>query len=196
MKGMLTTKLTMSQAIDPEGQVQAVTVLKADPNIITQIKKRDANGYFALQLGLPGKQRGRSKVSTWRAKRELRFPEGEYKLGDEVKVDIFKTGDVIDITGITKGKGFAGTVKRHGFHRGPMTHGHDHHRQPGSIGAMGIPKVHKGKRMAGRMGGSSVTIKNLKVIAVDSKNNLLAVRGAVPGATKKVVLIKKHESSD
>ncbi len=196
MKGILATKLTMSQAIDPEGKVRSITILKADPNVITQIKAADKDGYFALQLGLPGKPKGKSGVKTWKTKRELRFPEGRYQIGDEVKADIFKEGDIVDVVGTAKGKGFAGTVKRHGFHRGPMTHGHDHHRQPGSIGAMGIPNVHKGKRMAGRMGGNRVTVKNLKVIAVDSKNNLLAIMGAVPGSIKQVVIVKKHGTSD
>lgn len=184
----------MSQAIDKDGRVQAITIVHAEPNVITQIKKTDKDGYFALQLGLPGKAKPKTKTPTWRVKREFRFPEGEYKIGDDIKVDIFKEGDMVDVMGITKGKGFAGTVKRHGFSRGPETHGHDHHRQPGSIGAMGMPRVHKGKRMAGRMGGTQVTIKNLKILAIDPKNNLLAIAGAIPGARQQAIIIKRHES--
>lgn len=189
---MIATKLTMSQAIDKDGKASAVTLLKADPNTVTQVKKADTDGYFALQLGLPG--RVKNRIQAWVAKRELRFPEGDYNAGDQIKVDLFSEGDIVDVIGITKGKGFAGTVKRHGFHRGPETHGHDHHRQPGSIGAMGMPRVHKGKKMAGRMGNLRVTVKNLKVVVVDKKNNLLAVSGAIPGSRRQVVIVKKHES--
>jgi len=183
----------MTQAILPEGKATAVTVLLAIPNVIKQIKTADKDGYFALQLGLPSKKATDAKPR-FRRINEFRFPEGEYELGKTVGVDIFEVGDKVEVTGTTKGQGFAGTIKRHGFHRGPMTHGHDHHRAPGSIGPMGMPRVQKGRRMAGHMGNVTVTIKTLEIVAVDAANNLIAVSGAIPGANKGIVkLIKRND---
>ncbi|MFH0905657.1 MAG: 50S ribosomal protein L3 [bacterium] len=194
MKGLLAEKLVMTQAITQDGSADAITILKAEPNVITQVKQSDKDGYFALQLGLPQKMKKRDKAPVMRAKREFRFPEYAGKPGDQVKVgDVFAVGDRVDVIGITKGRGFAGTIKRHHFHRGPMTHGHDHHRAPGSIGAMGIPRVEKGRRMSGHLGNVQVTIKNLKIMAIDSATNLLAVSGGIPGAPKQIVMIRKHE---
>lgn len=185
----------MSQMIAKDGRATAITVMKAEPNVIAQIKKPDKDGYFALQLGLTKPAKGKGQKAVIFKRREFRFPEGDYKVGDTIRADIFSVGDVVSVTGITVGKGFAGTVKRHHFSRGPETHGHDHHRQPGSIGAMGMPRIHKGKRMAGRMGGVRVTTKNLKIAAVDPKNHLIAITGNIPGANKQFVIIKKQESN-
>lgn len=183
----------MSQAISEDGKATAITILQATPNLISQVKTAEKDGYFALQLTLPKTKGGRGHVNRTLATREFRFEEGtELKKGDSVGVDIFAVGDNVQVTGRTKGRGFAGTIKRHNFHRGPMTHGHDHHRAPGSIGAMGMPRVEKGRRMSGHMGNVMVTTKGLKVVAVDAANNLLAVSGAVPGANNQLVIIKKY----
>lgn len=189
MKGLLAKKLMMSQNIAADGKVLAITILQAVPNVIRQIKTADKDGYFALQLAVPKsntKRRGFVKIA------EFRYPKGEYKVGDAIGVDIFSVGDNVQVTGVTKGKGFAGTVKRHNFSRGPMGHGHDHHRAPGSLGPMGIARVVKGRRMGGHMGATQVTTKNLKVIAVDKDSNLIAISGAISGANKQMVIIKQN----
>lgn len=189
MKGLLATKLMMGQSIAKDGKVRAITVLQAVPNVIRQIKTAEKDGYFALQLAVPKsntKRKGFAKTA------EFRYPEGEYKVGDAVDVDIFAIGDNVQVTGITKGKGFAGTVKRHNFSRGPMGHGHDHHRAPGSLGPMGIARVIKGRRMGGHMGATQVTTKNLKIVAVDKDNHLVAISGAIPGANKQMVSIQHY----
>jgi large subunit ribosomal protein L3 len=123
-------------------------------------------------------------------KHEFKFPEGDYKVGDTIPLSIFKEGDLVNATGTTRGMGFQGTIKRHNFSRGPETHGHDHHRAPGSIGAMGMSWVQKNKRMAGHMGDVTRTIRNLKVVAIDEKANLIAISGAVPGANQSFIKIK------
>lgn len=193
MKGLVAKKISMSQAILEDGRAQAVTILQATPNLVTQVKTDEKDGYFALQLTLPKTKGGRGHVSRKIATREFRFPSDiELKQGDSVGVDVFEVGDTVQVTGKSKGKGFQGTIKRHNFSRGPETHGHDHHRQPGSIGAMGMPRVEKGRRMAGHMGAAMVTVKNLKVVAVDKDNNLLAISGALPGANNQLVIIKKN----
>lgn len=179
----------MTQAITPEGRAQAITILQATPNVITQIKNAEKDGYFALQLAFPARTTSAGKV-TLKPHREFRFEEGEFKVGDTVSVDMFEVGDKVVVTGTSKGRGFAGTIKRHKFHSGPSGHGHDHHRAPGSIGPMGIPRVQKGRRMSGHMGAATVTVKTLKVMAVDIANNLIAVSGAVPGANKSIVILK------
>jgi len=187
MKGLLAQKLMMAQSIVADGKVQAVTILQAVPNVIKQIKTAEKDGYFALQLGTPkaNVKKGFDKIS------EFRFPEGEYKVGENVSVDIFAVGDTVQVSGVTKGKGFAGTIKRHNFSRGPMGHGHDHHRAPGSLGPMGIARVIKGRRMGGHMGSTQVTVNNLKVVAVDKENSLIAVAGCIPGANKQFVKIQE-----
>lgn len=192
MKGLVAKKISMSQAILEDGRAKAITVLQATPNLVTQVKTEEKDGYFALQLTLPKTKGGRGHVSRNLATREFRFPSDvELKAGDSVGVDVFEVGDTVQVTGKTKGKGFQGTIKRHNFSRGPETHGHDHHRQPGSIGAMGMPRVEKGRRMAGHMGATMVTVRNLKVVAVDKENNLIAISGALPGANNQLVIVKK-----
>ncbi|OGB73413.1 50S ribosomal protein L3 [candidate division Kazan bacterium RIFCSPHIGHO2_01_FULL_44_14] len=194
MSGMFVTKLLMTQAITEDGKARAITIMKAEPNVITQIKLPEKDGYFAIQLGLPNAKAKPTKagIPVMRRKGEFKYSEGEYKVGDKITAELFAIGDTVRAVGISKGKGFAGTVKRHGFSRGPMTHGHDHHRAPGSIGPMGMAKVAKGMRMAGHMGVSRVTVRNLKIVAVDAKNQLLAVTGAVPGHTKSIFMLQKN----
>lgn len=185
-----------------------MTYLEAGPCVVTQIKKEDNDGYWAVQIGfgekkiknvtkpMQGHLRGVTKdKKAPRFLREVRLEkEPEFKVGDEIKIsDIFSEGDIVTITGISKGKGFAGTVKRWGFAGGPRTHGQsDRPRSPGSIGQGTTPgRVHKGKKMAGRMGGETVTIKNVKIIAVDPEKNEMAVLGPVPGAPKGLVVIRR-----
>ncbi len=189
MKGLIAKKIMMAQSVAKDGKVRAITILQAVPNVIKQIKTAEKDGYFALQISAT---KSKGKGTCQMQAKEFRFPEGEYKVGDSILVDIFNIGDKVEVTGITKGKGFAGTVKRHGFSRGPMGHGHDHHRAPGSLGPMGIARVIKGRRMGGHMGATQVTIKNLEIIAVDKENNLLAVSGNIPGANKQLVSVKLH----
>ena len=193
MAGMFVTKLMMTQAIAADGKVRAVTIVRAEPNVITQIKTPERDGYFALQLGLPSaKLPTKGRAARWRRRGEFIYPEGEYQIGGTLTAEMFAVGDKVKVMGINKGHGFAGTVKRHQFHRGPMTHGHDHHRAPGSIGAMGMPKVAKGMRMAGHLGDKRTTVRGLTVAAVDTKNQLLAITGAVPGPIRSVLTIEKY----
>lgn len=200
MVGLIAKKSGMSQIISDNGEVSSVTILKISPNVITQIKNTDKEGYSAIQIGTGVKKKynkpikGHLKELDAKIIREIRVDDvSKYKVGDKLDVSILEVGDKIIITGTSKGKGFAGTIKRHNFRSGPSTHGHDHHRQPGSIGAMGMPRVHKGKRMAGRMGGDTVTRKKVLVMATNVKNQTVAVKGPVPGANKEWVLIRKDE---
>lgn len=202
VKAILAKKVGMTQIFDAEGRLQPVTVLQAGPCVITQLKTLETDGYMAAQLGFgdakkPGKSRlGHLKASGSNARHlvEVRTSDVEGdtapQVGDTIKVDAFEAGDKVAVTGISKGKGFAGTIKRHNFHRGPKTHGSHNYRAPGSIGA-GYPQhVMKGMKMAGHMGHEQVTTKNLTVTQIDVEQNLIAVRGAVPGPRKGLVLIK------
>ncbi len=206
MKALLAKKVGMTQIFDAEGRLQPVTVLQAGPCVITQVKNLETDGYMAAQLGFDeakriGKARaGHLKASGSNAKHlaEIRIDgtEGDEtpKVGDELKADIFEAGDKVVVTGVSKGKGFAGTIKRHNFHRGPKTHGSKNYRAPGSIGA-GYPQhVFRGIKMAGHMGHEQVTVKNLTIAQVDAEQNLIAVKGAVPGPRKGLVLIKGIQS--
>ncbi|MFA5009666.1 MAG: 50S ribosomal protein L3 [Patescibacteria group bacterium] len=188
MKGLLAKKLMMSQSIAADGKVQPITILEVVPNVIRQIKTTETDGYFALQLAFPkiNAKKGFTKIA------EFNYPEGEYKIGDSIAVDIFTVGDKVQATGVTKGKGFAGTIKRHNFSSGPSGHGHDHHRAPGSLGPMGIARVIKGRRMGGHMGATQITVKNLSVVAIDPSHNLIAISGAIPGANKQMVMITQN----
>ena len=200
MVGLIAKKSGMSQIISNNGEVSSVTILKIFPNVVTQIKNADKEGYSAIQIGTGVRKKytkpikGHLKELDAKIIKEIRVDDvSKYKVGDKLDISILEVGDKIIITGTSKGKGFAGTIKRHNFRSGPSTHGHDHHRQPGSIGAMGMPRVHKGKRMAGRMGGDTVTRKKVLVMAANVKNQTIAVKGPVPGANKDWVLIKKDE---
>lgn len=205
VEGIIGKKIGMTQIFDEEGNVIPVTVIKAGPCTVIQKKTKEKDGYEALQLGLveekpkkhPNKpEQGHFKKSgspVLKVLREVKYqgPE-ELKEGDQILVDIFEVGEKVHVVGISKGKGFQGVVKRHGFAGGDAAHGSMFHRAPGSIGASSFPsRVIKGMRMGGRMGGDRVTVRNLKVVQVDKENHLLLVKGAVPGANGGIVLIKK-----
>lgn len=198
--GIIGKKLGMTQICRDDGTAEAVTAIEAGPCSVTQVKTVDKESYNAVQLGfgqakrLNSAQRGHLKDSSqFKYLREFRIEDVGIKVGDRVDVSLFKTGDLVDITGWSKGKGFAGVVKRHHFAGGPKTHGQsDRHRAPGSIGATTSPgRVLKGMRMAGHMGNSRVTVRNLEVVKADPDRNLLLVRGAVPGGTNGLLLIRK-----
>ncbi len=202
MKALLAQKIGMTQLYDAEGRLQSVTVLQAGPCVITQVKTVANDGYSAAQLGfgdmkrMPKSKAGHLKASGANSKmlREVRTTEVEgeeaLKVGDQIKADVFEIGEKIAVTGVSKGKGFAGTIKRHNFHRGPKTHGSHNYRAPGSIGA-GYPQhVFKGIKMAGHMGHEQVTVKNLKIAHIDAENNVIAIAGAVPGPRKGIVMLK------
>ncbi len=192
--GILGTKLGMTQIFDEEGRSIPVTVVQAGPCKVTQVKTSETDGYSAVQIGfgevkakaLSKPELGhleRSGASPVRHLKEYRTNESStYELGQEIKADIFEEGQLVDVTGTSIGKGFAGYQKRHNFRRGPMSHGSKNHRLPGSTGAGTTPgRIYPGKRMAGRTGGEQVTIRKLKVVAVDAERNLILIRGAVPG---------------
>ncbi len=199
--GIVGKKIGMSQVFGENGKVEAVTVIEAGPCLVTQIKTAEKEGYNAVQLGfgtakkLSKAEQGHLKeLGKLRELREFRVDStAEMKVGDKVDVSQFKTGDFVNVIGVSKGKGFAGVVKRHGFHGGPKTHGQtDRHRAPGAIGATTTPgRVLKGLRMAGHMGHEQVTQKGLKVYKTDPEHNLLLVQGAVPGAKNGLLLISK-----
>lgn len=208
MKGIIGKKVGMTQIFDENGQAVPVTVIQAGPCYVTQIRSEVNDGYTAVQLGfeeLPPKRNGDSRLSKpkrghlkrndlpdLRYLREFRVKELDVEEGQQITADIFETGDRVDVVGVSKGRGFAGTIKRHNFNRGPKTHGQsDRERAPGSIGATSTPgRVLKGTRMGGRMGGERVTVQNLEVVVVDAEKNLLAVRGSVPGAREGILLVK------
>ena len=192
--GILGTKVGMTQIFDESGFAIPVTVIKAGPCFITQIKNKENEGYNAIQLGyeesspqkMPKPRLGhlsKSNLPPLKHLREYRVTSTEsFNISQNITVDLFKVGQKVNISGNTIGKGFSGTVKRHNFTRGPMTHGSKNHREPGSIGQGSTPgKVHKGKKMAGRLGANKTTIKQLEIIYINSKDNLLVIKGSVPG---------------
>ena len=185
MKFILGTKIGMSQMFDKEGNQIPVTLIEAGPCFVTQIKTKDKDKYTAIQIGFKKIEKSKKIKKTMKGKefRYLReFENGESRVGDEIDVSVFQEGDIVKISGVSKGKGFAGVVKRWGFHGRPKTHGTKHEeRTPGSVGATTPERVIKGKKMAGRMGGERITVKNLKIVKVDISNNLIVVKGAVPG---------------
>jgi len=201
-KGILGKKIGMTQVFAENGEVIPVTVIEATPNVVLQKKTVESDGYEAIQLGFADVKENRitkpakghaEKANTTpkRFIKEFRGVEtGAYEVGQEVKVDIFAEGDVIDVTGISKGKGFQGAIKRHNQSRGPMSHGSRYHRRPGSMGPVAPNRVFKGKLLPGRMGGEQITIQNLEVVKVDTERNLILVKGNVPGARKSYVTIK------
>ncbi|MDE6905248.1 MAG: 50S ribosomal protein L3 [Lachnospiraceae bacterium] len=219
-KAILGTKVGMTQIFNEDGVLVPVTVLQAGPCVVTQVKTVENDGYSAVQVGFVdkkdkivnkdanGKKEIRNRhgvnkpekghfekagVSSKKFVREFRFENAEeYKLADEIKADIFAAGDKVDATAITKGKGFQGAIKRLGQHRGPMAHGSKFHRHQGSNGACSSPsRVFKGKGMPGHMGHVKATVQNLEVVRVDAENNLLLIKGAVPGPKKSLVTIKE-----
>lgn len=205
MKGLLGRKLGMTRIFDESGKVIPVTVIEAGPCYVTQKKTAENDGYSAIQIGFEETEQRKLTRPEWmrlkkvnlpplRHLRELRMSDvSGYEVGQKLLVDLFKPGDKVDVTGLSKGRGFAGVVKRHGFAGGPATHGQsDRHRAPGSIGSGTTPgRVYKGTRMAGHMGNHTSTVQNLQVVMVDPERNLLLVRGAVPGAKNGLVLIRE-----
>ncbi len=203
-KAILATKVGMTQIFDENGALIPVTVLQAGPCVVTQVKTVENDGYEAVQVGFVDKREklvnkpmkghfDKAGVSYKRFVREFKFENAtEYSVADEIKADIFAAGDKIDASAISKGKGFQGAIKRHGQSRGPMAHGSKYHRHAGSNGACSSPsKVFKGKKMPGHMGCKKVTIQNLEVVRVDAENNVILVKGAVPGPKKALVTIKE-----
>lgn len=198
MKFILAKKLEMTQVFRPDGTVVPVTLVQAGPCVITQVKSSDADGYTAVQIGLsPVKKLSKSEeghlkdLPKLQVLREFRVEDAStFKRGDSLEATVFAPGDVINVSGTSKGKGFQGVVKRHHFHGHPTSHGHkDQERMPGSIGAGGPQHVFKGRRMAGRMGNETVTVQNLEVVEVRD-NGIIAVKGAVPGARNAVLEIR------
>ncbi len=207
-KAILATKVGMTQIFNEDGVLTPVTVLQAGPCVVTQVKTVENDGYSAVQVGYVDKREklvnkpmkgmfDKAGVSYKRFVREFKLENAEeYSVKDEIKVDVFAAGDKIDVTAISKGKGFQGAIKRHGQSRGPMAHGSKYHRHAGSNGACSDPsKVFKGKKMPGHMGAKKITIQNLEVVRVDAENNLLLVKGAVPGPKKALVTIKETVKS-
>jgi large subunit ribosomal protein L3 len=202
IQGLIGRKLGMTQIFDDTGVVHPVTVIECGQNVVTQIKSVDKDGYEAVQLGfgldkrLNKPEQGHRRASGFMSRTLREMPAdnvGEFEIGQVIKADAFETGEIVDVTGTSKGRGFQGGVKRHGFHGGPKTHGQsDRHRAPGSIGSSATPgRVFKGMRMAGHMGDERVTVQNLKVLRVDPERNLLLIQGSVPGAINGIVLVRR-----
>ena len=202
-KGLIAKKIGMTQIFDENGAVIPVTVLEAGPCTVVQIKNEDTDGYKAVQLGFGDvKEKNvikpvkghfkKAKLAPKKHLREFRLDDIEdFKVGNEIKADIFQAEDIVDIQGISKGKGFQGVIKRHGQHRGPMGHGSMYHRRPGSMGACATPgRVFKGKKLPGHMGHVTVTIQNLKVVRVDLDKNVILVKGSVPGPKGAILKVK------
>lgn len=201
-KGILGRKIGMTQVFTANGDLIPVTVVEAAPNVVLQKKTSETDGYTSIQLGFEDKreklsnkpERGhvaKANTAPKRFVRELRDVNvDEYEVGQEVKVTIFAEGEIVDVTGISKGKGFQGVIKRHGQSRGPMAHGSRYHRRPGSMGPVAPNRVFKGKLLPGRMGGEQITVQNLEIVRVDAERNLLLIKGNVPGARKALVKVK------
>ena len=199
-KGILGKKVGMTQVFTEKGELVPVTVVEVGTNVVLQVKTVENDGYNAIQLGFddqravnvnkPAKGHAdKAKTAPKRFVREIRDVQGDYKVGDEVKADLFEAGDIVDVTGTSKGHGFQGNIKRWGQSRGPMAHGSRYHRRPGSMGVI-INRVMKGKMLPGRMGGKRVTIQNLDIVKADMENGVLLIKGNVPGANKSYVTIK------
>lgn len=203
MKGILGKKLGMTQVFTPEGNVVPVTVIEASGNVVLQKKDLENDGYEAIQLGYSDKKEaraikpevGHAKKAGAAPKRYVREVRGVdlagFEVGQEVKVDIFAEGEFVDVTGISKGKGFQGNIKRWGQSRGPMSHGSRYHRRPGSMGSIQANRVPKGKHLPGHMGSETVTIQHLEVVKVDVERNVLLVKGSIPGPKNSFVKIKE-----
>lgn len=202
IQGLIGRKLGMTQIFDDSGVVHPVTVIELGPNVVTQVKSTDTDGYEAIQLGfgldkrLTKPEQGHRKASGYmsRTLREVKADEvSEFEVGRVLKADTFSTGELVDVTGTSKGRGFQGGVKRHGFKGGSKTHGQsDRWRAPGSIGSSATPgRVFKGLRMAGHMGVDRVTVQNLKVLRIDVDRNVILVEGSVPGPNNGVVLVRR-----
>ena len=207
MKGILGKKLGMTQIFTEEGIVVPVTVVEAGPNVVTQVKTVEKDGYNAIQVGfedakeksLNKPQNGHLAAANVLKKHLKEFRVDaveEFTVGQEIKADLFAAGEKIDVTGTSKGKGFQGPIKRHGQSRGPESHGSRYHRRPGSMGACSFPgRVFKNKKLAGHMGSVKVTVQNLEVVRVDADKNLILVKGAIPGPKGSMVTIKEAVKS-
>ncbi|MGD6960227.1 50S ribosomal protein L3 [Rossellomorea aquimaris] len=201
-KGILGRKIGMTQVFAENGDLIPVTVIEAAQNVVLQKKSIDVDGYEAIQVGFEDKreklsnkpERGHVAKAETTPKRFIREIRGvnveEYEVGQEVKVDIFAAGEIVDVTGVSKGKGFQGAIKRHNQSRGPMSHGSRYHRRPGSMGPVDPNRVFKGKLLPGRMGGEQITIQNLEIVKVDADRNLILVKGNVPGPKKQLIKVK------
>lgn len=201
-KGILGRKIGMTQVFAENGELIPVTVVEAVPNVVLQKKTVENDGYEAIQLGFddlreklsnkPEKgHAAKANTTPKRYAREIRDADlNTYEVGQEVKVDVFAEGEIVDVTGISKGKGFQGPIKRHGQARGPMAHGSRYHRRPGSMGPVAPNRVFKGKKLAGRMGGTQITVQNLEIIKVDAERNVILIKGNVPGPKKALLKIK------
>ncbi|MGO0058746.1 50S ribosomal protein L3 [Brevibacillus fluminis] len=201
-KGILGKKLGMTQVFAPNGTAIAVTVIEAGPCVVLQKKDADNDGYEAIQLGFEDKkdhrankpEKGHAAKANTAPKRFVREIRGvdlaSYEVGQELKADVFAEGEIVDVAGVTKGKGFAGAIKRHNQARGPMAHGSRYHRGPGSLGSINPGRVFKGQTLPGQMGGDNVTIQNLEVVKVDTDRNLILVKGSVPGPKNSLVVVR------
>ena len=200
-KGILGTKLGMTQIFNESGEVVPVTVVSVEGNVVLQLKTMEVDGYEAVQLGFGDIKEGRqnkpqkghaakANATPKRFIKEIRTSVADFEIGQEIKADTFAAGEMVDVTGTSKGKGFAGAIKRHNQSRGPMAHGSRYHRRPGSMGPVAPNRVFKGKLLPGRMGGEQVTVQNLEIVKVDVERGLLLVKGAIPGARKSQVVVK------
>ena len=208
MKGILGRKLGMTQVFGTNGKLVPVTVIEIEPNVVTQIKTKDNDGYEAVQLGFDSVREkvsnkakvGHTKKANTTPKRFLREIRGvdinAYTLGQEVKADLFLAGEMVDVTGISKGKGYQGVIKKNNQHRGPMSHGSKYHRGVGSLGTMRPMRVMPGKALPGHMGAEQVTIQNLEIIKVDTEDNYILVKGSIPGPKKSMVIVKSAVKTD
>ncbi len=208
MKGILGKKIGMTQVFSKDGKLVPVTVIEVEPNVVTQIKTKEHDGYEAVQLGLETirekvsnkAKMGHTKKANTAPKRFLKEIKGvdinNYEVGQEVKADLFEAGEIVDVTGISKGKGYQGVIKKNNQHTGPMAHGSKYHRGVGSLGTMLPKRVLKGKALPSHMGDEQVTIQNLEVIKVDMEDNCILVKGSIPGAKKSLVVIKKAVKND
>jgi len=200
-KGILGTKLGMTQIFNESGEVVPVTVVSVEGNVVLQLKTTEVDGYEAVQLGFGDIKEGRqnkpqkghaakANATPKRFIKEIRTSVADFEIGQEIKADTFAAGEMVDVTGTSKGKGFAGAIKRHNQSRGPMAHGSRYHRRPGSMGPVAPNRVFKGKLLPGHMGGEQITVQNLEIVKVDAERGLLLVKGAIPGARKSQVVIK------
>ena len=202
MKGILGRKIGMTQVFNQDGKLIPVTVVEVTPNVVTQIKTKENDGYEAIQLGFDTKREklatkasagitSKANTTPKRFFKEIRGVNvNDYTVGQEIKADIFEVGEVVDVTGTSKGKGFQGSIKKYGQQRGPMGHGSHYHRGPGSLGTMRPMRVFKGRGLPSHMGVLTVTIQNLEIVAVDVENNAILVKGNIPGPKKSLVIIK------
>ncbi|QDX92145.1 50S ribosomal protein L3 [Brevibacterium sp. JNUCC-42] len=201
-KGILGKKLGMTQVFAPNGTATAVTVIQAGPCVVLQKKDQATDGYEAIQIGFDDKkdhrankpEKGHAAKANTAPKRFIREIDGinlaDYEVGQELKADIFAAGEAVDVSGVSKGKGFAGAIKRHNHSRGPMAHGSRYHRGPGSMGSIAANRVFKGMKLPGQMGGDNVTIQNLEVVKVDTDRNLILVKGSIPGPKNSYVVVR------